>query len=94
MNCEKEINIGISEAINNKNEEKYITVLKRAITYFLDNKISLDTLDSIGARYLPYMTLSKKYSDILDIISSLEIQKNPKKIAKECLDNLNKLDKN
>ena len=58
------VNIGISKAINEKNEKLYVMEVKKAIIYFLNDKISLDTLDSIGARWLPYMKISKKYEEI------------------------------
>ena len=91
MNYEEEIDESASQAINEQNEKSYVAVVKKAIIYFIENKISLDLLDSIGARYLPYMKISGKYEHVLTTISSLETLKDPKKIAKKCLIQLNKL---
>jgi len=78
----KKIYGNIYKAIDNKNEKLYIKEIKKAIRYFLSGKISLDTLDSIGATYLPYMKISKKYEDVLATISCLELEKIQEKLLK------------
>ncbi len=90
MNYTNKINSEISEAINKKDENKYILAIKKALRYYLNDKITLDVLDSLGARYLPYMEISNKFESILADISALEIVKNPKEIAQKCLDKLSK----
>lgn len=91
LNFERKIKSILGTAINNKDEELYVEGVKQAIKYYLKNKLSLITLSSAGTSYLHYMDISEEYDEILNELIPLDVCENPKKIAKECLDKLNKL---
>lgn len=91
MNEEHEIKAGISVAINEKDENKYLKSVMKALTYYLNDKLSIIFLDSLGAYYIPYMQISKKAEKILGNIAMLETLDNPKEEARNCLNSLKKL---
>jgi len=75
MKYEKEIDELTGQAMEDKDPDAYIDAVLRTLKYFLKGRISLIQLDTVGASWLPYLSMPDEYKETLGAIANLEVFK-------------------